>query len=310
MNGQGRVVVNIGALSLALAAWFWVGGCRSETERAVIYTSQDRIYAERILYRIEQETGIAVLPLYDSESVKTTGLKNRLVAERTNPRCDVFWSNEEMMVRKLAQEGLVDGEGALTFGYRSRRLVINTNFVGESSALELKNLTQPRWRGRVAVAYPLFGTTATHFMALRAAWGPQEWESWCRELIANEVKIVDGNSTVVRLVGQGEAWIGLTDYDDIAVGLRNGLPIRALPPSGEMSLIANTVAAVRGGPNPQNARLVQDFFRRPEVQAELFDLGALEGIDPGAVPHLPTDWDRIMADFDEAYRELSEWFLR
>jgi len=47
---------------------------------------------------------------------------------------------------------------------------------------------------------------------------------------------VDGNSVVVQLVGRGEAWIGLTDWDDI-MAVAQGFPVTALPLGPESLLI-------------------------------------------------------------------------
>ena len=55
----------------------------------VIYASQDQVYAEPILKEFEQQTGLRVLAVHDSEAVKTVGLMNRLLAERARPQCDV-----------------------------------------------------------------------------------------------------------------------------------------------------------------------------------------------------------------------------
>ena len=299
-----------GIIFLAFVLWI---GCRPACENVVIvYTSQDQIYAREILADFTRETGIRVLPLFDSESAKTTGLMNRLIAERLRPQCDVFWSNEEMMMRKLGRRGLLDGGPIAFFGYRSRRLVVNTNFIGpDALPIDLKQLAAPRWKGRIAVAYPLFGTTAAHFMALRAAWGKEAWEQWCRDLVKNEALIVDGNSAVVRLVGMGEAWLGLTDFDDAAVGLRRQLPIKMLPLTQEFSVIANSVALIRGGPNPQNARRFQEYLQQRQTQERLLALGALEGISPSdASDFLRTDWERVLDDFETVYAWLSETFLR
>ena len=65
-------------------------------------------------------------------------------------------------------------------------------------------------------------------VCLRQRWGEANWLAWCRALVANEAKLVDGNSVVVKLVGRGEAAIGLTDSDDILAGQREGLPVAAL----------------------------------------------------------------------------------
>lgn len=288
-------------------------GCRPARENVVVvYTSQDQIYAQKILTDFTRETGIRVLPLFDSESAKTTGLMNRIIAERLRPQCDVFWSNEEMMMRKLGRRGLLAEAPIVSFGYRSRRLIVNTNFIEpDALPIDLKQLAAPKWKGRVAIAYPLFGTTAAHFMSLRAAWGKDVWEQWCRDLVKNKVLILDGNSAVVRLVGMGEVWLGLTDFDDAVVGLRKQLPIKMLPRTQEFSVIANSVALIRNGPNPQNARRFQEYLQRRQTQERLLALGALEGIaPPKETAFLQTDWERVLDDFESTYTWLGETFLR
>src|SRR5262249_61341436 len=142
----------------------------------------------------------------------------RLLAERAHPQCDVYWGNEELRTRQLLAEGLFRGTNAwAAVGYRSRRLVINTNKVSLSDVpRSLLELTNTRWQGRVAIAYPLFGTTATHFLALRQHWGEAGWSNWCAALRANRAFLVDGNSVVVKVVERGEAFLGLTDSDGIA----------------------------------------------------------------------------------------------
>ena len=103
---------------------------RPKSKLVVIYAAQDQVYAEPILREFEQETGIKVKAVYDSEAVKTVGLANRLLAERSHPQCDVLWGNEEMRTRQLAAQGVFrETNGWAAFGHRSRRLVINTNFV-------------------------------------------------------------------------------------------------------------------------------------------------------------------------------------
>ena len=285
-------------------------GCGTGGKDAlVVYTSQDRVYAEGILAEFTRRTGVEVRPVYDSEAVKTLGLFNRLVAESENPQCDLFWSNEEMMMRQLRSRGIVADDGIVTFGYRTRRIVINTDLVSRET-LTLRELTDPRWRGKVALAYPLFGTTATHFAALQAAWGREAFREWCRGLVDNEVRIVDGNSMVVRLVGAGEVSAGLTDIDDVGVGLRNGLPVRALPPGDELCLIANTAALVHGAPRPGKARRLQDFLQERDTLESLVECGALEGIVADDMPRLEIEWDPILDDLDETREWLMDTFLR
>jgi len=281
--------------------------------RVVAYVAQDQVYAEPIFQEFEIRTGIQVRAVFDSEAVKTVGIANRLLAERDHPQCDVFWGNEEMRTSQLAGKDVfraINGWGA--FGYRSRRMVINTNLLSLAMApRSLLELTNQTWRGKVAIAYPQFGTTSTHFQALRQAWGAAKWEGWCRALAENKPLVVDGNSVVVKMVGQGEAWIGLTDSDDVAAGQADGLPVAALPVSEETLLIPNTVAIMRNAPHPEAAQRLMDYLRNPEVGKKLVEARALES----AVTNinnatLQVNWAKLLGDLETTTAKLNEIFLR
>lgn len=290
-----------------------LGGCGGHREPTVIvYCAQDQVFAEPLLAEFTRQTGIKARAVFDNEAVKTVGLANRLLAEKNHPQCDVFWGNEELRMRQLAAQGVFRAtNGFVTFGFRTRRIVINTNKVSLTEAPRtLAELTNAAWRGKVALAYPMFGTTATHFLALRQRWGDGPWQAWCRALQANKPFLVDGNSVVVKLVGQGEAWIGLTDSDDIAGGIREGLPLAAMPLSPETLLIPNTVAVVRGAPHPAEAEQMFQFLQRPEVAERLVKEAALEGTQPGRLQGLQVDWKALLANLGVATETMKEIFLR
>ncbi len=290
----------------------------------VVYAAQDQVFAEPLLAEFTRKTGLRVRAVYDSEAVKTVGLANRLLAEAPNPQCDVFWGNEELRTRKLAGQGIWRAtDGWAAFGYRSRRLVINTNFVrwggtpSGQSALppaprSLLELTNAVWRGKVALAYPIFGTTATQFLALRQSWGEPAWEQWCFALAANQPLVVDGNSVAAKLVAKGEAWVGLTDSDDIAAVQGEGAPVVALPLSGESLLIPNTVAVVRDAPHPEAAQRLFAWLQRPEVAARLVAVKALEGASAAevATPTLQPDWDKLVSELGAGTERLQKIFVR
>jgi len=283
-------------------------------KEVIVYCAQDQVYAEPIFQQFAKETGLKVRALYDNEAVKTVGLANRLLAERNHPQCDVFWGNEEMRTRQLAATGVFrETNGWSAFGYRSRRLVINTNQLTLASApRSLVDLTNIAWRGKVAIAYPQFGTTSAHFNALRQYWGDAQWQDWCKALAANKPFLVDGNSMVVKMVGQGEAWLGLTDSDDIADGQREGLPIAMMPISAETLLIPNSVAVTRGAAHPRAAELLFEYLQRPDVGQKLVAAKALEGASAAnaAVATLNVNWTNLLPDLESATAELNKIFLR
>jgi len=290
-------------------------GCQQQGQPSVvIYTSQDQEYAEPILREFERESGIKVRAVYDSEAAKTVGLANRLIAEKGHPQCDVFWNNEEFRTRQLAAKDLFrETNGWAGFGQRSRRLVVNTNLLAAArlphSLLELTNSV---WRGKVALAYPLFGTTATHFLALRAKWGDAAWQSWCRALAANRPLLVDGNSVVVKLVGRGEALVGLTDSDDIAAGQREGLPVAALPLDADSLWIPNTVALVRNAPHAASAERLAGYLQGRRVVDKLIAAHALEGDSMTELnsPRRKPDWLVMLRDLETSTTLLKDIFLR
>lgn len=308
----------------------------NEKASVVLYCAQDQVFAEPILAEFTRQTGIRLKPVFDSEAVKTVGLANRLLAERSHPVCDVFWGNEEFRTRQLAGAGVFrETNGWAVFGQRSRRLVVNTKLVSNQSSVSqysvgqgrsadtdslntvslmtppvsLLELTNSRWRGKISLAFPLFGTTATHFLALRQHWGESNWLVWCRALAANQPFIEEGNSHVVKRVARGEALVGLTDSDDIAGGQREGLPVAALPLTPELLLLPNTVAVIANAPHPEAAQRLFDYLQSPAVRERLLATDALE-VETLSAPTLHPDWPTLLCDLDRATGQLKEIFRR
>ncbi|MEC9374235.1 MAG: extracellular solute-binding protein [Planctomycetota bacterium] len=261
----------------------------------VLYYSADEYVARPIIERFEAETGVRVRAAGDTEATKTTGLVQRLRNEADSPRADVFWSSEVFLTIKLANEGVLAPHLSETtrswpahlrdadhewhaFAQRARVVVFNTERVAfYERPSEMADLAEPRWQGRVVMARPQFGTTRGHMGALIALWGEDATRGWMEAMAARGVRLLDGNATVVQAVATGEADIGLTDTDDVWSGQRNGWPVDAiyighsLSPGDEIGTltIPNTVARVRGGPNPDNAARLIDYLLSPDVERML-----------------------------------------
>lgn len=259
-------------------------------ETVVIYTALDELYSAPILADFERRTGIKVEAVYDSEAAKTVGLVNRLIAERDRPRCDVFWNNEVVRTVRLKKEGLLaayaspnaaevpaafkDAEGYWTgFAARARVLAFNTKLIQPADAPQnITDLANEKWKGKVGMAYPLFGSTATHAAALFSRWGEDKAKAFFEGLKANDIKILDGNMTVCRAVANGELPLGMTDTDDARLLKGEGKPIDflLLPHEGDGALlIPNSVALIKDGPNPDGGRKLVDHILSPETEASL-----------------------------------------
>src|SRR5881227_4113611 len=81
--------------------------CRPTSSRTVIiYVSEDQVFSEPILKNFERETGISVKSVFDTEEAKSTGVMNRLIAEKDDPQADVYWANEPVRADALKQRGV------------------------------------------------------------------------------------------------------------------------------------------------------------------------------------------------------------
>lgn len=274
----------------------------------IVYTSQDQEYAEAIFKNFGKQTGIKVRPVYDNEAAKTVGLVNRLIAEKNNPQCDVFWNNEELRTRQLARDGIVNSNW-VAFGLRTRRLVINTNLLPLARAPhDVLVLTNKDYFGKVALAYPLFGTTSAHFLALREHLGQSGWENWCRALAANKPLVVDGNSVVVKMVGKGEALVGLTDSDDVINGQHDGLPVDSILLQQDGFEIPNTASIVANAPHAVAAKKLIAYLQSPEVLADLRKADAIE--PDNSTSKAAVDWNDLLANQNQNLDFLKGLFLR
>ena len=299
------------ALAIAFLCYGVLGCGRRNPSTITVYASQDQVYAEPLLRQFTERTGIPVQAIYDSEAVKTVGLANRLLAERPRPLADVYWSNDELRTRQLAAEGVFrQTNGWASFGQRSRIWVVQAQWLAQARAVpSLIEITNSSWRGKVALASPLFGSTATHFCVLRQRWGDKAWKQWCDALSHNEPLIVEGNSMVVRMVARGQALIGLTDSDDVAASQREGSAVRSLSLGLEGWRMPNTVAVIRGSDRGPQAQHLMEYLLSREVELSLQHVAALEA-RTGEEPSLSeVSWDRLLRELPETTDYLRAVFL-
>ena len=282
-----------GGLALLLMAG--CGGPVSDTDMSApqtvtVYVSTDRVFSEPILRMFEQRTGVGVNAVYDTEETKSTGLANRLLAEKDNPQADVFWSNEPVRTIVLKERGVLqtyqspaaaeipsifkDPSGMWTgFSARVRVIAYNTRIVPEADAPKsVLDLADPKWKGQVAMADPRFGSTSFHVAALYVALGNQKADDFFHRLRANGVKIVSGNSVVRDMVVKGEVKVGLTDTDDVNVAVQHGAPIAMVMPDKDdmgVPVMPNLVSMIAGAQHPAQARQMIDYLLSPDVEAML-----------------------------------------
>jgi iron(III) transport system substrate-binding protein len=339
---------------LVALALLTLAGCRPAEPRVVLYSAQDQEFAEPLFGEFRQRTGLTIAPKYDTEAKKTVGLLTELIAEKSRPRCDVFWNNEPVGTVRLQKLGLLepyDSPAAApypadakapdhtwyAFARRARVLIVNTQLVPEADRPKsLLGLTDPRWRNRLAMAVPLYGTTATQAACLFDVLGPEKAREYYRGLKANGVQLAPGNKQVAEWVGLGRSpagaavAVGVTDTDDAMAEVEGGRPVAIIFPDQDGSkdgrlgtlFLPNTLCILKGCPNPGAARKLVDYLLGPEVEVKLAESESHQiPVNPDVKAKLPAalaasqdakamrvSWEGAAAQWDDAQKFLAAEF--
>ena len=260
--------------------------------KVVVYSSVDEVFAEPICEQFEQDTGITVALVPDTEETKSTGLLNRLIAEKARPRADVFWSGDPVRAAILKSKGISASYNSpaaqglpagfsdsehhwICFSARARVIIYNKDLVPEDQKpSSIHDLADARFKGKACLANPLFGTTSMHSAALFQALGDDGAKRFFQSLVDNDVRILSSNGEVRRRVANGEFAIGLTDTDDVNVAIQEGKPVDFVYPDADgigTLVMPNAAVLIAGGPNGENGKKFIDYLLRAETEAALAD---------------------------------------
>jgi iron(III) transport system substrate-binding protein len=287
--------VFLALVGLGISLVVSLGGCQGNAREVVVYTSVDQVFSEPIFREFERKMGIKARAVFDTEETKSTGVLNRLVAEANRPQADVFWSGDPVRPFVLIKRGLVEPyqspqaaaipaafkaeDGTWTgFAARARVLLVNQDLVKPTELpRSIRDLADPRWKGKTAIANPLFGTTTMHVAALFTGWGESQAQAFLQQLKANDARIASSNGEVRRLVAAGEVAFGLTDTDDANEALRGGAPVEVVYPDQEgigTLVMPTTAVLIKGGPHPEEGKALIDYLLSADVERQLAESAA------------------------------------
>jgi len=241
---------------------------------------------------------------WNGEIIQTISLKENDVLEKSNPE------NAADL-----PEGFTDKDMMwFGFGGRARVLIYNKTLISkEDCPKTIEELANSPFIKQAGIAYPIFGTTATHAAVHYSFWGSEKAKSFYQILQDGGISILDGNGVVKDYVDQKKLFMGLTDTDDAlgAMSENSDLDIIFLDQgANDMGtlVIPNTVAKIKNGPNPEQAELFINYLLSAEAEQFLVDdqwiqipvhneVNSAEIIKQANI--------KIMAaDFNEAYEEL------
>jgi iron(III) transport system substrate-binding protein len=315
-------------------------GCGfSGKNRVVLFCAQDQEFAETSLADFTQQSGLPVAPKFDTEADKSLSLYVELLADKDRPRCDVFWNNEIINTIRLQRQGMLqpyespsaaaypDSCRAVdhtwhAFAARARILIVNKELVkSEEMPKSVLDLTDARWKGRVVIARPQFGTSATMAASLFQVLGEEKAKAFYRGLKDNGVQIAPGNKQVADWVGEGRTpggapvAVGITDTDDALEAIKDSKPVvmifpdRDAPKDSKMGtlFIPNTLCILKDCPNPDGARKLVDYLLSPDVEKRLAESDSHQiPLNPKAKASLPPQMETprtvkaMEVDFEKA----------
>jgi iron(III) transport system substrate-binding protein len=292
-----------------------------QTPEVVVYSSVDRVFAEPILKTFEAQSKIRVRAVFDTEETKSTGVLNRLIAEANQPQADVFWSGDPMRPFQLIRRRLVqtyapksaaslpayakDNSGKWTgVSARARVLLINTEQIAGDAPRSIRDLADPRWKNRAAMANPLFGTTTMHVAALFSVWGEDETKRFLQAVKENGVRIAASNGEVKRLVSAGEVAWGVTDTDDANEAAASGAPVRIVFPDQDQLgtlVMPTSVVVIQRSRHVDEAHALVDYLVSSGTERYLAEHGAHLPLQPGVSPpaalNAPADLRAMTVDY-------------
>jgi iron(III) transport system substrate-binding protein len=323
---------------------FVVAASLQAQERVVsVYVSVDDVHAEKILEAFTAKTGIKVDRKWDTEATKTVSLVQALIAEKGAPKADVFWNNECGQTLRLQEMGLLepyvspsaadipaefkDAKGAWTgFGARARIIAYNTKLIAEDQVPKrIRDLADPKSKGKGVMSKPLVGTALTHACVLYAKDGKDKTDAWFESLLGNDLHFTPGNGPAMREVSEGGRPFCLTDTDDAYGSELQKFPTKVIypdqgPDDPGVVLIPNSVMMIKGAKHPAEAKAFIDYVLTPDVEAALANGPSAQiPVRPGVArpPHvkaladlkrMPVDWPVVGRMIDNQAPLLTKKF--
>ena len=257
----------------------------------VVYAGRKESLIAPMLRAFQDRTGIRVVV----KSGTNGALAQEIIAERGNPQASIFISQDAPTCEVLRGEGVLapndspalreiperfraeDGSWVGISG-RARVLIHNTDLVQEADLPQsVLELTEPQWRGRVAMASGREASVASWAGALIEQLGRAEALAFLKALKANGTAVLENHTAVREAVGKGEFAIGIVNHYYFYLEKAEGSPVGitypdqepvagAREPLGDL-VNAASVCLVKDAPQADKARELMDFMTSAEAQS-------------------------------------------
>jgi iron(III) transport system substrate-binding protein len=233
----------------------------------------ERTGAERVFQRIGQEYASNVHAVDIANSSDTSHL--------------LEWKRQGILlpyvpedVAKYYKPEHRDADGTFA-GFRATLcpMAYNTKLVkAEDAPLSFKDLLDPKWKGKIVKAHPGYsGTilTATFEMVRDIGW------AYFEALAKQNIMQVQSSTDPPKKLSLGERSV-MADGNEYNVFLlkESGQPVEAIYPTEGTPFVIGPNGIFKAAPNPNAAKLFQNYCFTPEAQTMMIEIGGLRSLHP------------------------------
>lgn len=307
-----RAMLAFAAVSLGFA------GAAHAEQHLVLYSANDDTVNAMVADAFTKATGTKV-------DIVTTGsgvLFRRIASEAERPQADVIWGVSAALLtqnKKFFEAYAAKERDKVPTAYRDpENFWIGTNLQvltisqntksipADQGPRSWNDLIDPKWKGKIAYTDPAnSGSSYATATLLLSLWGDNDaaWQKF-GTLLAN-ARILNRSTLVFDGNGTGEYPLGMSMEYAGYLWAHNGAPVQVNYPTDGTAALAEGVAIIKGGPNPEPARAFVDFVNGKELQEMLlratFRRPARQDIDLAAMPgHMPPLTQLKLLPYDDA----------
>jgi len=305
----------------------------------VVYSGRKEKLFLPVVERFEKKTGIDV----QLKQGATAELAATILEEQPNPRADIFLSQEAGFLDRLRREGALlpykpknfdlveedfradDGSWIGVSG-RARVIMYNKNLVKPADLPDsVFDLTDPRWKGKIAMASSREASVVGWISSLRLLKGDNFTREFLKELVENQITVLENHTLVRKAVGKGEFSLGYVNHYYYHLELKERAPVGVIYPDqgdDEVGVLVNVggMGILKGAKHVEAAKEFLDFVTDPEAQdlfaRNNFEYPTIPSVKPvDALPldrfkRSPVKLEQLGAEVDKSLDMLEEQGIR
>lgn len=254
-----------------------------EGKKLVIYTSHKKEVWQPIVTEFENRTGIWV----DVVTGGTNEILRRIESESASPKADVMFGGgvESLESYRSCFSPYTCREAAcIDRRYRSEDdlwtpfsslpvvLIYNTKLVSPQELTGWKDLSRPKFKGRIAFTDPaISGSCFTALVTYALAVGGDRDRAIATFAGLLDGKQLESSADVPTSVSDGTNLVGITLEETALKRIAAGDDIALVYPVDGTSCVPDGSALIKNAPHEENAKLFLDFVSGRDVQRILSD---------------------------------------